>query len=104
MNNKNLTSNDSQDDLAIVYITNVLADAHIVAGRLQAEGIPAMINHMAGMNAIGIRIGALGEIRVLVHMANYERALDILDPEDPSQLVCDNDEIIIFDETELDNE
>lgn len=103
MNNKNLTSTKNQNDLAIVYVTYVLADAHIVAGRLKSEGIPAMIDHMVGMSAIGIRVGAMGEIRVLVHMVNYERAIDILEPEIPEQLVSDNDDIII-DETEFDDE
>ncbi len=99
MNNK-LTPNNKQSDFAVVYTTYVLADAHIVVGRLQHEGIPAIVDHMAGMSAIGVTFGVLGEIRVLVHLANYEYALDILIPQNPEQLNADNQDHIIFDEDE----
>lgn len=102
--NNNLTPNSKQNDFAVVYTTYVLVDAHIVVGRLQHEGIPAIVDHMAGMNAIGITFGVLGEIRVLVHLWNYERALEILVPENPEQLNPDNHDYILFDEDELDND
>ena len=85
----------------VVYVTNDITVAHIVAGRLKHEGIHAIIDHMAGRDAIGITIGVMGEVRVLVHPQDYDDALDILEPEDPPELADDNDQII-FDEDDFD--
>ena len=98
MTKSNLTPKPNKDNLAIVYTTYALPDAHIVVGRLQSEGIPAIVDHMPGMTSIGITVGAMGEIRVLVHIANYERAINLLEPIEPEQLSLDNEDIIIFDE------
>lgn len=97
MSQINLTP-QSDKKLAIVYTTYALPDAHIVAGRLKAEGIPALIDHMPGMSSIGVSVGALGEIRVLVYTEHYEQALDILEPPSPDEMLLDNDNIIIFDD------
>jgi hypothetical protein len=55
----------------IVYITHNAPEAHVVAGRLETEGIPAMVYYEAGAGALGIHIGSLGEVKVLVHPGNY---------------------------------
>jgi hypothetical protein len=65
----------------VVYTTYGLPEAHIVAGRLESEGIPAMVHQMPGANALGIRIGSLGEITVLVRAEDYATALMILEPD-----------------------
>ena len=78
----------------IVYITHDLSEAHIVAGRLQSESIPAIVDHAAGRSAIGITIGSFGEVRVLVHPANYDRAIEILFPEGVDALPDNTNRII----------
>lgn len=78
-------SNDKTEWM-VAYVTHNLSEAHIVAGRLKHEGIPAIVNHMAGRSAIGITIGAMGEVRVLVHPQDYDMAQDILFPEGPDEL------------------
>jgi Putative prokaryotic signal transducing protein len=65
----------------IVYITHNLPDAQIVAGRLQFEGVMALVNYAPGASALGITIGSLGEVSIVVHPDDYERALQILDPD-----------------------
>lgn len=62
----------------VVYTTTSLPDAHIIAGRLQYEGIACWIHQPIGSNAIGITIGPLGTISVLVNPADYDDACDIL--------------------------
>lgn len=62
----------------IIYTTPDAAEAHIIAGRLRASGITAILDRAPGMASIGITIGTLGETRVLVHPADYHAASSIL--------------------------
>lgn len=78
----------------IAYTTYNVHEAQIVAGRLESEGIPAMVHQQAGANAMGIHIGRLGEVYVLVHPDHYEWALSILFPDVPDELPGDVDQII----------
>ncbi|MBC7812269.1 MAG: DUF2007 domain-containing protein [Burkholderiales bacterium] len=80
----------------VVYVTYNLPEAHIVAGRLQNEGVPAMVNSALGAGALGIIFGSLGEVRVLVHPSQYGLALSILD-EDLTNALPDDVDRIIFD-------
>lgn len=88
----------------VVYTTHNYHEAHIVAGRLQAEGIAAMVHQQAGANAMGIHIGRLGELNVLVHGVDYALALAILFPDEPEYLTDDNDRIIFGDLDDDDDE
>ncbi len=94
---KDITPADKNDgSWMVAYITHNLTEAHIIVGRLQSEGIPAMLDHMAGMSAIGITLGSWGEVRVLVHPENYDLALDILFPDEPDALADGTDDIIYY--------
>jgi hypothetical protein len=77
----------------VVFVTYDLAEAHIVAGRLQTEGVPALVYREPGASAIGIHIGKFGEVRVLVRPEDYETALLILEPQQPPELPDTTDEI-----------
>jgi hypothetical protein len=80
----------------VVYTTFNSPEAHIVAGRLESEGIPAFVHQAPGANAIGIHIGSLGEVTVVVREEDYWKALMILAPDSPG-LLPDNDDIIRLD-------
>lgn len=83
----------------VVYVTHAQTDAHIVAGRLHHEGIPAMVDHAIGAQSIGITIGNMGEVRVLVRPQDYETALDILEPAAPDELSDSTDRVqYLFDD------
>lgn len=86
----------------IVYVTNDISEAHIVAGRLRHEGIMAIIDHLAGMQAFGITLGAWGEVRVLVHPADFDLAEEILF--DESDRLEPGDENIIYDDEDWDDD
>jgi hypothetical protein len=77
----------------VAYTTYSLPEAHIVAGRLEYEGIPAMVHQMPGGNAIGVRIGNLGEITVLVREKDYSAAVAILASDEPDTLVDSTDDV-----------
>lgn len=80
--------------LVVVYTTHSYEEAHIIAGRLQSEGIPAMIDREAAGGAIGITVGPLGEVRVLVREEHDAIARAILDGDDHPQLDETTDTVI----------
>ena len=82
----------------VVYTTNNSTEAHIVAGRLQSEGIGAWVHQEPFGSAMGITVGMLGEVRVLVSAQEYDHAIAVLDDDAP-ELPDDIDQII-FDEDE----
>lgn len=80
-------------DWIAVYITHNLQEAHIIGGKLRSGDIPAMIHQEAGATAIGITLGNLGEIKVLVSPADYERAAALLFTEEANQIESNTDEV-----------
>jgi hypothetical protein len=67
----------------VVAVANGLAQAAIIQGRLEAEGIPARIHQEPAGVAIGLTVGTLGQAKVLVPEPMAEQALRIL--EEPDQ-------------------
>lgn len=94
----------SRPEWMVAYVTHIITEAHIIVGRLQHEGIPAIIDHMAGRDAIGLTIGTWGEVRVLVHPENYDAALMLLFPEDADALDdgTQDDDVIHLDDWNAD--
>lgn len=74
------------NELMVVYVTNNDVEARIVAGRLESEGIPALVQQEPAGSALGITVGLLGEVRVAVRAEDYDAALEVLDtdPNDPA--------------------
>ena len=93
-----LKPQSNKPEWLVVYTTYHFYEAHIVAGRLQSEGIVVMVHQQAGANAMGIHIGGLGEVHILVDPADYELALAILDSESNAELPEDTDQIIYGDD------
>ena len=77
----------------VIYVTHNLQEAHIMAGKLGANDVPSMIHQEAGATALGITLGHLGEIKVLVSPADYERAVAILFPAADVQLEANTDKL-----------
>jgi hypothetical protein len=77
----------------IVYETSNDTDAHIIAGRLQVEGIQAVVYRQPGAAALGITIGRLGSVTVLVRPSDYERSLSLLEPDELDELPQTTDDI-----------
>lgn len=81
----------------VVYIAYNLPEAYIIAGRLQSENILTITQQAPGATALGITFGNLGEINILVHPENYEKALNILELPDLPALPEDTNQIIYLD-------
>ena len=77
----------------IVYETSNEPEAYVVAGRLQVEGIQAVVYRQPGAAALGITIGRLGSITVLVRPPDYERSLALLEPDNLDELPDTTDDI-----------
>jgi len=63
----------------VVYNTYNLPEAHIVAGRLDYEGVKSWVYQESLGSSMGIHIGPLGEVMVLVVPDDYDRAIAILE-------------------------
>lgn len=76
-----------------VYITHNVHEAHIIVGMLRAHDVPAMLQQEAVAAAIGITLGKLGEVKVLVSPADFDRAAALLDPAASERIEANNDRI-----------
>jgi hypothetical protein len=85
-------------ELIVIFTTYDVTEAYIVAGRLQSEGIPALVHKEPAGTAIGLTVGTLGEAKVLVDSRDYERALDLLESEPHDELAADNEQIVFGDD------
>lgn len=87
-------ADDKADPWWVIFETHNPSEAHIVAGRLQSEGIPTHILNYAGGAALGITVGVFGELRVLVPAADAHHAREILEQVNPP--LQDDSSTVIF--------
>lgn len=77
---KSVTGGSDQEvHWEVVARTNGLTQAQIIAGRLQAEGIPAHTWQEGAGRATGLIVGPLGTGHVVVPQEYAQRALEILE-------------------------
>ncbi|MFW5691594.1 MAG: putative signal transducing protein [Chloroflexota bacterium] len=90
----------------VAYVTQSIPEAQIIAGRLQHEDIPAVVDYMTGRDAIGLTVGLWGEVRVLVHPRDYDMAMAILFPDEPDELPerTQEDDVIYYDDWDADDD
>jgi hypothetical protein len=65
-----------------VYTTNSEPIAYLIAGKLENEGIQAIVRKESAGSAYGIVVGLLGKVDVLVLSDDVERAAEIIGDED----------------------
>jgi hypothetical protein len=65
-------------ELITVYIANGQPEAEIVRGRLENEGIPAMLRYESAGVVYGLTINGLGQVEVQVPSSLAQHARDIL--------------------------
>lgn len=61
-----------------VAVASGMAQANIIAGRLESEGISTKLQYEAAGAIYAITIDGLGEVRILVPAADGERAKQVL--------------------------
>ena len=78
-----MTSN-GEEPLEIVYRAAGEAEAHLIRGRLESEGVPALLRSGTG-GAYGVPGGSLGGVDILVPRSDAERARLILSQGPPAE-------------------
>jgi hypothetical protein len=67
-----------ESGLVTVYIASGQPEAEIVRGRLENEGIPAMLRYESAGVVYGLTIDGLGQVEVQVPSSLAQHARDIL--------------------------
>jgi len=65
-----------------VYIAREKMEAEIVKGRLESEGIPALLKYESAGLVYGIMVNGLGQVQVQVPSDLVEEAREILDTQE----------------------
>ena len=101
----------NSEELMVAYVAGSEAEAYIVVGRLENEGIDAFVSQEPAGKAYGISIGEMGSVKVVVRASDYERAQAVLeeDVEDDEEEDLyeddeDYDDADDYDDDELDDE
>jgi hypothetical protein len=84
----------NREGLEVVYRAQGMLAANVIKGRLEASGIPAVLDHES--QVWGMVIDELGEVRVLVPADQADQARELLeigdDEEKVEDLPADDDE------------
>ena len=78
------TGGGSDGEPVVVWEAANVMEAHVVKGRLESEGIPAIIRGEALATIYGLTAGNLAAAKVLVPAPLAEKALDVLFADDGS--------------------
>jgi hypothetical protein len=63
-----------EDEWLVVFSASGMAQANIIIGRLETEGIPTRLQYEAAGTLYAITIDGLGEVKILVSREDYARA------------------------------
>jgi hypothetical protein len=75
-------SSDREVRWQVVAVAQGLAEAAIIRGRLESEGILARVQQEPAGAAIGLTVGLLGQVKVLVPEPLVDAALELLNGRD----------------------
>lgn len=68
----------SKETLTTVYIASGQPEAQIIKGRLESEGIPAMLRYESAGLVYGLTIDGLGQVEIQVPSSLAQKAKEIL--------------------------
>lgn len=92
------TSEPHSQQWKSVYTTNSEPLAHLIAGKLENEGIEARVHQEPAGSAYGITVGLLGKVDVLVRSHDYERAVALIAEPDDEEIIAGSEDYINEDE------
>ena len=85
--------NVRREGLETIYRASGLLEAQVIKGRLEASGIPALLDYESVGPVIGITIDGLGEVRVMVPIDRAEEARELIAVKgDEGDIEMDNEE------------
>lgn len=67
----------TKEKLVTVYTARHNMEAQIIKGRLESEGIPALLSYESAGLVYGLTVDGLGEVKILVpeHLANEAKEI-----------------------------
>jgi hypothetical protein len=68
----------SASDQLVTVATAKYLEAQIIKGRLESEGIPALLSYESAGLVYGITVDGLGEVKIMVPLNLAEEAREIL--------------------------
>jgi len=68
----------SKEALTTVYIASGQPEAQIIRGRLESEGIPAMLRYESAGLVYGLTVDGLGQVEIQVPSSLAQKAKEIL--------------------------
>jgi hypothetical protein len=80
----------------VIYETPDLTEAHVIAGRLEVDGIKVLVHQPTMASVFGFTLGQVGNTTVAVHPEDFDRALALLEPDELHALNDDNERIIFY--------
>jgi len=73
------SSRSPQPPPVVVYVANSPLEGEVIKGRLESEGIPAILQYESISVVYGITVDGIGATRVLVPASLAEEAREILE-------------------------
>lgn len=64
--------------LVTVYVANGQPEAEIIKGRLESEGVPAILRYESAGLVYGLTVDGLGQVEVQVPSSLSKQAMEIL--------------------------
>ena len=87
--------NVKREGLEVIYRAYGMLQAEAIKGRLEASGIPAVLDFESIGQTLGIAVDGLGEVRVLVPTERADEARELLqvssEDEDVNELMNDEE-------------
>ena len=68
----------SQSESLVTVRTTNYMEAHIIKGRLESEGVPALLRYESAGLVYGITVDGLGQVKVMVPQHLADQAKEIL--------------------------
>jgi hypothetical protein len=84
--------NVKREGLEVVYRASGLLRAQVIKGRLEASGIPAVLDYESLGPTLGVTVDGLGEVRVLVPVDRAGEARELIASEEEDDDVLDIDD------------
>jgi hypothetical protein len=69
-------SEESETKLEKVYTASGQLEAHIIKGKLESEGIPALLQYESEI--FGLTVDGMGQVRILVPEPLAEKAREVI--------------------------
>jgi hypothetical protein len=80
---------DTREDLVVVYVSQGPLAAEVARGKLEANGVVAILKYEAVGRALGLTVDGLGRVEVLVRPEDEDAALSLLEELSEEDLAAD---------------